>query len=78
MSRMTKDVIKHENSHIQRADLRGGWVRREQEKTEQCGCEPVSEANSLLTGKITGNFTRIGLVGKKSPVITAQNQLLAG
>ncbi len=40
--------------------------------------EPVCEANSLLTGKITGNFTKIGPFGETLPVRTQQNQLVAG
>jgi hypothetical protein len=40
--------------------------------------EPVSGANSLLTGKLTGNFTEIGPLGENSPARTQQNQLIAG
>ena len=40
--------------------------------------EPVCGANSLLTGKITGNFTKIGLLRENLPVRTQQNQLLRG
>jgi hypothetical protein len=40
--------------------------------------EPVSGADSLLTGKITGNFTKIGPFGETSPARTQQNQLVAG
>jgi len=40
--------------------------------------EPVSGSNSLLTGKITGNFTIIGPFGEIVPVKTQQNQLVAG
>src|SRR5580693_544374 len=36
--------------------------------------EPVSGANSLRSGKITGNFTKIGPFGETSPVRTQQNQ----
>ena len=39
--------------------------------------EPVCGANSLLTGKITGNFTKIGPFGETVPVKTPQNQLVA-
>ena len=38
--------------------------------------EPVCEANSLLTGKITGNFTKIGLLRENLPVRTQQNQFV--
>ena len=34
--------------------------------------------DSLLTGKRTGNFVKIGPFGKKPPVRTQQNQLVAG
>src|ERR1700731_366528 len=40
--------------------------------------EPVCGANSLLTGKITGNFTKIGLLRENLPVRTQQNQLVRG
>jgi len=40
--------------------------------------EPVSRRSSLLTGKITGNFTKIGPFGETLPVRTQQNQLVAG
>ena len=40
--------------------------------------EPVSGEDSLLTGKRTGNFVKIGPFGKKPPVRTQQNQLVAG
>ena len=40
--------------------------------------ELVCEANSLLTGKITGNFTKIGPFGETVPVKTQQNQLVTG
>jgi hypothetical protein len=47
-------------------------------------CLSQSSANrslkrdSLLTGKRTGNFVKIGPFGKKPPVRTQQNQLVAG
>jgi hypothetical protein len=40
--------------------------------------EPVCGANSLLTGKLTGNFTKIGPFGEKLPARTQHNQLVAG
>jgi hypothetical protein len=40
--------------------------------------EPVCGADSLLTGKITGNFTKIGPFGEKLSARTQQNQLVAG
>jgi hypothetical protein len=40
--------------------------------------EPVSGSNSLLTGKITGNFTKIGPFGETVPVKMQQNQLVIG
>jgi hypothetical protein len=40
--------------------------------------EPVSEEDSLLSGKITGNLTKIGPFDKKLPVRTQQNQLVTG
>jgi hypothetical protein len=45
---------------------------------EPVNSEPVSGSNSLLTGKLTGNFTKIGPFGKKLPARTQQNQLVAG
>jgi hypothetical protein len=39
--------------------------------------EMVCEANSLLTGKITGNFTKIWPFGETVPVKMQQNQLVA-
>jgi hypothetical protein len=41
-----------------------------------CG-EPVCGSNSLLTGNITGNFTKIGPFGESVPVKMQQNQLVA-
>ena len=50
-------------------------VQRKREKvsaTAECvavdavRCEPVSDANSLLTGNLTGNFEKIGPFGAKS------------
>jgi hypothetical protein len=38
----------------------------------------VCGADSLLTGKITGNFTKIGPFGEKLSAGTQQNQLVAG
>jgi hypothetical protein len=40
--------------------------------------EPVCGANSLLTGNLTGNFHKIGLLSENLPIITLQNQLVAG
>jgi hypothetical protein len=40
--------------------------------------EPVCGSNSLRTGKITGNFTKIGPFDETVPVKTQQNQLVAG
>jgi hypothetical protein len=40
--------------------------------------EPVCVADSLLTGKITGNFTKIGPFGERLSARTQQNQLVAG
>jgi hypothetical protein len=38
---------------------------------------PSARQNSLLTGKFTGNFTKIGTFGETLPVRTQQNQLVA-
>jgi hypothetical protein len=45
---------------------------------EAVSSEPVCEANSLRSGNLTGNFTKIGPFGETSPVRTQQNQLVAG
>jgi hypothetical protein len=39
-------------------------------------CEPVSTCNSLLTGKLTGNFANSGLQARKLDEIVADNQSL--
>jgi hypothetical protein len=53
------------NGHIREAD-------------DAVGGEPVCGADSLLTGNLTGNFTKIGPFGEKLPARTKQNQLVAG
>jgi hypothetical protein len=39
--------------------------------------EPVCEANSLLTGNLTGNFSNLGLFLRFSLLINGQIQMLA-
>jgi hypothetical protein len=53
--------------------ISGGFVA-----DEPVSGELVCKANSLLTGKITGNFTKIGPFGEKLSARTQQNQLVAG
>jgi hypothetical protein len=48
------------------------------EPDETVSGEPVCGADSLLTGKITGNFTKIGPFGEKLSARMQQNQLVAG
>src|SRR5262249_40339980 len=50
---------------------RTGWL------TTQSSCEPISERNSLLTGKITGNFAKSGRPPRFSCLIGARIQELA-
>jgi hypothetical protein len=48
--------------------VRNNWL------TTQSGANPSLGANSLLTGKLTGNFEKIGLSGEESSVKQTQNQ----
>jgi hypothetical protein len=66
MGRVTRGNQKYEATA-------GGFVA-----DEAVSSEPVCEANSLRSGNLTGNFTKIGPFGETSPVRTQQNQLVAG
>jgi hypothetical protein len=65
-----------------RRDLIDGEIGDEEEgrcmADEAVSSEPVCEANSLRSGNLTGNFTKIRPFGDTSPVRTQQNQLVAG
>ena len=47
-------------------------------RTSQSTANRSLKRDSLLSWKITGNFTKIGLFGKKPPVRTSQNQFVRG
>jgi hypothetical protein len=55
-----------------------GTHRLQHALSQQVSGEPVSGANSLLAGKFTGNFTKIGLLRENLPDKTQQNQLVRG
>src|SRR5580704_12697152 len=57
------------------------FARKNAAKSVSCRAIPYKMKqgiNSLRTGKITGNFTKIGPFGETSPARTQQNQLVAG
>src|SRR5215467_4704755 len=53
-----------------------GWRRQDWLADDAVSCEPVSAANSLLTGKLTGNFAKSGRPPRFSCLMSARIQWL--
>jgi hypothetical protein len=53
------------------------WPRCEELADEAVGCEPVSGPNSVLTGKLTGNFADLGFLRRFRRPIDQKIQWLA-